>query len=156
MIVGGIIKVKDNGSAVSQKGDGENVAKAGVRDVGHQKVNLCFGVGFPYPFAIASPHLYSGARGRPDGLDLDPPERALPDENEIEGVAVSPGLGDGKALGDGFVHDDEFGDIAALFAMKLPGPISGRRRFRQRLLRSQDWPQKGKAPEMDPALLKTS
>ena len=117
-VVGGIIKVKDKGGAVAQKGDGENVAEASVRDVGDHKIYVGPGIGRARRSSMAGSYLRSCTGGRPDGLDLDTPEAAFPDENEIKGVAVSPRFGDSKALGDGLVHDDEFGDVATLLAME--------------------------------------
>ena len=64
------------------------------------------------------------------GADLHAPEAVAGVEDEVVAVAVSPGLGDAEAEGDGFVHESQFGEFSATLGGLGVALISRRTRGR--------------------------
>jgi hypothetical protein len=66
------------------------------------------------------------------GADLHAPEARAGVEDEVVAITVSPGLGDGEAQVDGFVHESKFGQLSATLG-RAGVALIGRRTARFRV-----------------------
>ena len=99
--------------ARGEGGDGHDVPEIFGNDVGDEEVDLVAGVsGFP----SSGLHAVAGFGVALGGFDLDAEESVAEVEDEVVALAVSPGLGDGKAEAGSFGEEGGFGNFSAAFA----------------------------------------
>src|SRR5207244_6747849 len=68
-------------------------------------------------------------RPAPAQLNLNPPQKLAADEDEVEAVTVSPGLGHSKTQADGLKQESQFGNFSAALDRKV-GRRNERRHYR--------------------------
>ena len=91
-----LVRKQDDGLAVPQVGDRDEVPGAFRDDEGGEEIDLVGGVGLPVGRAEAGKMIAAAVPGG-SRLDLDAMEAREADE-EIEGQAVAPGLGDDQPV----------------------------------------------------------